>query len=134
MLEQNIDQLNGVLVERSNMLDARTREVNRMAMKVREHQSALRRSEADVSSLERRQRALAAEKADVEDQRAALLVQSAAIEGVADAFVDCKDGLVLLLDYVLDEDYFSASAIISDVSSDCSYAESTLADYNATYP
>lgn len=134
ILERNVDQLNGVLVERSNTLNARTRELNRMAAKVRRQQTALVRSEADVSSLEQRQRALAAEKADVEDSRAQLAVQAAALENVADAFVDCKDGLVELLGYVLDEDFSLASAVIPDVSSDCGYAESALSGYNARYP
>jgi hypothetical protein len=133
-LERNVDQLNGLLVERSNILNARTGELNRMATKVRRQQGALQRSEADVSSLERRQRALAAEKADVEDSRAQLAVQAAALENVADAFVDCKDGLVDLLNYVLDEDFFSATAVVSGVASDCNYAESALSDYNYSYP
>jgi hypothetical protein len=134
LLESNIDQLNGLLVERSGMLDARTREVNRIAATVRKQETALRGSEADVVTLEQRQRALAAEKAQVEDERAALVVQSSALETVASAFVDCKDGLVQLLGYVLDEDYSSAEAIVSDVSTDCGYAESALSNYNATYP
>lgn len=133
-LERNVDQLNGLLVARSNTLNARTRELNRMAGKVRQQQSSLRRSEADVSSLEQRQRALAAEKAEVEDSRAQLAVQAASLENVADAFVDCKDGLVELLGYILDEDYYSTNVVISRVSSDCGYAESALSDYNATYP
>ncbi len=132
-LERNVDQLNGVLVERSNELNARTRELNGMASKVRRQQSALRRSEADVSSLEDRQRALAAEKAEVEDERAALLVQSAAIEEVADAVIACNGGLAQLLGYVLDEDYYSASAIVSEVRDDCDYAEYSLDDYNARF-
>lgn len=132
-LERNVDKLNGVLVERSDVLNARTRELNRMASKVGKQQTALRRSEADVASLAQRQRALAAEKAKVEDSRAALAVQADAIETVASAFIDCKDGLFELLDYILADDYYDASAISDRVFSDCGYAESTLSTYNANY-
>lgn len=134
VLERNVSQLNSLLVDRSNRLNSRTGELNRMAIKVRRQESALNRSEADVSSLERRQRELADEKAQVEDSRAQLAVQAATLENVADAFIDCKTGLVDLLGYVLDEDYFSANAVISGVVSDCQYAESALSGYNANYP
>jgi hypothetical protein len=133
-LERNVDELNVVLVERSNALDARTRELNRIARTVKAQQRALRRSEADVSSLSSRQRALAAEKAAVEDSRAGLAIQASSLEDVADGFVDCKDGLVDLLGYILDEDYFSANAVIGGVADDCQYAESALSSYNSIYP
>lgn len=133
-LERNVSTLNRLLVDRSNRLDSRTRELNRMAAKVRKQGDALSQSEADVSSLERRQRELANEKAQVEDDRAALTVQASSLEDVAGAFVDCKDGLVDLLGYILDEDYFSARAVLDDVDSDCGYAESALATYDNNYP
>lgn len=133
VLERNVDELNVVLVERSNTLNARTRELNRIAATVKRQQRALRRSEADVSSLSARQRALAAEKAEVEDERAALAVQAAALENVADALLGCNDGLIRLLGYVLDEDYFSAQLVIGDVVSDCQYAESALSSYSGRY-
>lgn len=133
-LERNVDELNGLLVERTNTLNARTRELNRMAITVKSQQRALERSEADVSSLSERQRALAAEKAAVEDSRAQLAVQASALGDVADAFVDCKDDLVELLGYVLRDDYFSADAVIDRVIGDCQYAESALSSYNSAYP
>ena len=103
-LERNTEQLNGLLIERSTQLNERTRELNQLAAKVERQQSALTRSESDVASLTRRQRALAAEKAEVEDSRAALQLQSRALNSVATAFVACKDGLVSLLGYVVEGD------------------------------
>lgn len=132
-LERNTEQLNGLLIERSTQLSERTRELNRLAAKVTQQQNALSRSESDVASLSRRQRELAAEKARVEDSRAALAVQSTALESVATAFVECKDGLVALLGYVIDEDNLSASRIVDSVAADCSAAESGLASYRARY-
>jgi hypothetical protein len=132
-LERNVDGLNRLLVMRSSQLNARTRELNRMGHKVRKEQQALKRSQADVSQLARRQRELANEKAQVEDSRAGLVVQAAALEGVSSAFANCKDGLVDLLDYVLNDDYVSAEAIVDSVGSECQYAENSLADYRASY-
>jgi hypothetical protein len=134
VLERHVDGLNGLLVERSNLLDARTRELNRMATTVERQQSALSRSEADVSTLEERQRELANEKAQLEDSRAQLAIQATALENVAEGFLDCNSGLVQLLGYLVDEDYGSANAVFDGVVADCQRAEGSLADYNATYP
>lgn len=132
-LERNTEQLNGLLIERSTQLNERTRELNTLAAKVQRQQSALTRSESDVASLSRRQRELAAEKAEVEDSRAALRVQSRELNSVANAFVACKDGLVALLGYVLDGDQSSASAVVDSVGADCSRAESLLLDYRSRF-
>lgn len=134
VLERNVSELNSLLVSRSSILNARTSELNRMAAKVRTQETALSRSEADVSSLEHRQQVLANEKAQVEDSRAALAVQAASLETVASASVDCNDGLTDLLGYILDEDYASANAVVAGVADDCDYAESALSAYNANYP
>lgn len=132
-LDRQVGVLNSVVLSRTQSLDARTRELNRMAIKVRNQQSALKRSQADVAGLSRRQRELANEKAQVEDARAQLAVQASAVEDVAQAFIDCKSGLLELLSYVLDEQYLSAQSLAGRVGSDCRYAESLLADYNASY-
>ena len=132
-LERNTEQLNGLLTERSTQLNERTSELNRLAATVARQQSALSRSESDVASLTERQRRLAAEKARVEDERAQLQVQASALDEVASAFVGCKDGLVELLGYVLDDDFASANVIVDRVSTDCDYAESSLASYRARY-
>jgi uncharacterized protein HemX len=132
-LERNTEQLNGLLIERSTQLNERTRELNQLAAKVERQQSALTRSESDVASLTRRQRELAAEKAEVEDSRAALQLQSRALNSVASAFVSCKDGLVSLLGYVVEGDSGSASAVVDSVGADCSHAENLLLDYRARF-
>jgi septal ring factor EnvC (AmiA/AmiB activator) len=132
-LERNTEQLNGLLVERSNQLNERTRELNAVAGKVTRQQSALARSESDVETLSVRQRELAAEKAAVEDSRAQLAVQSAALEQVADALVECNAGLFQLFGYLVNGDRASADAIVDGVSSDCQLAESRFGQYRVRY-
>jgi alkylhydroperoxidase/carboxymuconolactone decarboxylase family protein YurZ len=132
-LERHTEQLNGLLIERSTQLNERTRELNGLAAKVQRQQSALTRSESDVASLSRRQRELAAEKARVEDDRAALQVQSRELNSVANAFVACKDGLVALLGYVVEGDETSASAVVDRVGADCSRAETLLLAYRSRF-
>jgi septal ring factor EnvC (AmiA/AmiB activator) len=132
-LERNVRSLNEILVERSDALNERTEELNAMAATVRRAERAVSRSEADVRSLEDRQRQLANEKAQVEDARAALAAEAEALEEVASAFITCKNGLVELLDHVLDEDFATASSVSSRVDGECQTAESELSAYLAAY-
>jgi uncharacterized protein HemX len=132
-LERNTEQLNGLLVERSTQLNERTRELNTLAGKVTRQQNALVESESDVQTLSERQRELAAEKAAVEDSRAQLAVQSAALERVADALVQCNAGLFQLFGYLLNGDRGSADAIVDGVSADCQLAESRFGEYRVRY-
>lgn len=132
-LERNTEQLNGLLVERSTQLNERTRELNKVATTVTRQQNALVRSESDVQNLTARQRQLAAEKAAVEDSRAALAQQSAVLEDVADTLVSCNSGLFELFGYVVEGDRASANAIVGEVSEACALAESRFAGYRARY-
>ena len=52
---------------------------------------------------------------------------------MASAFVQCNGGLSGLLGYVLDEGYYSAEAIATDVGRDCDNAETQLSTYNSMY-
>jgi hypothetical protein len=132
-LEGNVESLNDLLVERSEALNERTEELNTMARKVQEAEQAIARSEADVVSLERRQRRLANEKAQVEDARAALALEAEALGDVAGAFITCKQGLDQLLGYVLAEDFGAANAVVAGVDRDCQTAEGELSSYLAAY-
>jgi len=133
ILERNVAALDEAVITRTEDLNERTSELNRMAAIVKKAEHAIKRSEADVKNLERRQRALAAEKAEVEDARAALALEADALEAVAQAYVDCKTGLVELLNYVLDDDYYSAGAVVGSVRSDCDSADASLDGYLATF-
>ena len=118
-----------VIGQRSQELNRRTTQVNRLAAKLRATRAALQRSEGDVSSLSRRQRELANEKARVEDERRQLQAQQAALTTVASAFIDCNEGLFDVLDAVLDEDWSWVSLYVRDRLSPCSDAEARLDSY-----
>jgi septal ring factor EnvC (AmiA/AmiB activator) len=132
-LDRNVAELEAALLERTDQLNARTEELNAMSAKVLDAEEAIGRSEADVRSLERRQRQLANEKAQVEDARAALEVQTDAIANVASAFITCKEGLVELLNYVLAEDYATASAVYPRIDGYCDTADNALNGYLARH-
>jgi septal ring factor EnvC (AmiA/AmiB activator) len=132
-LERNADELNRLLIDRSGQLNARTRELNIMGAKVSQARDTIARSEADVSALEARQRELANEKAQVEDARAAMSEERDAITNVASAYIQCKSGLVDLLQYLANDDYESASYYSDSVDGDCAAAEASLQSYLSTY-
>jgi septal ring factor EnvC (AmiA/AmiB activator) len=133
LLQKNVDSLETELAERTDDLNQRTEDLNGMAAKVQLAETAIARSEADVRSLEKRQRRLANEKAQVEDARAALAVQTSALEDVATAYVGCNSGLVELLNYVLADDFTSANAVVASVDADCANASDSLSGYLALY-
>ena len=122
-----------VIGQRSQALNLRTTQVNRLAAKLRRTRSALDRSEGDVSSLSRRQRELANEKARVEDERRQLQTQQAALVSVASGFIDCSDGLFDVLDAVLDEDWDWVSIYGRDRISSCSDANASLDSYRSRF-
>jgi hypothetical protein len=122
-----------VIGQRSQALNLRTTQVNRLAAKLRGARTALDRSEGDVSSLARRQRELANEKARVEDQRRLLETQSAALVNVASGFIDCSDGLFDVLDAVLDEDWDWVSIYGRDRIGSCSDANASLQSYRERF-
>ncbi len=122
-----------VIGERSKALNLRTTQTNRLAAKLRSTRSALQRSEGDVSSLSRRQRELANEKARVEDERRQLQTQQAALVGVASGFIDCSDGLFDVLDAVLDEDWSWVSIYGRDRIGSCTDANASLDSYRARF-
>ena len=130
-LEGEVAALEGLVAERTDDLNERTEDLNAMAAKIVQAERAIARSEADVSSLEQRQRLLANEKAQVEDARAALALQASAMEDVASAFIECNDGLVEYLGYIVEEDYLSASSEYDRISGYCQDADDRLAGYLA---
>jgi septal ring factor EnvC (AmiA/AmiB activator) len=132
-LERNVGALNEVVIARTESLNERTEELNALAARVKRAERAIRRSEADVRSLELRQRQLANEKAQVEDARAAIAAERGAIEDVALAYIDCKNGLTELLNHILADDFSMASTIFERVDADCQTAEGELSGYLAAY-
>ena len=122
-----------VIGERSQALNLRTAQLNRLAAHLRDTRKALHRSEGDVSSLARRQRELANEKARVEDERRQLQAQQAALVSVASGFIDCSDGLFDVLDAVLDEDWSWVSIYGRDRIGSCGNANASLDSYRQRF-
>lgn len=109
----------GVVEQRTGELAVRTNALNDAAAKLGTAQNRLQRSEGDVRQLARRQRQLAAEKADIEDQRAAL-------ERIATLYSSCTSGLADLLSAVIDNDYTYALSHDDAVYAGCNQAADEL--------
>lgn len=89
------EALQELVAERTKALNRQTARLNVAARNLRKAQVAIARSEDDVAALEQRQRALANEKAQVEDQRAELV-------GLAQAMATCNDILVTVANGLID--------------------------------
>jgi septal ring factor EnvC (AmiA/AmiB activator) len=131
--EEIVEGQRVVIAQRSRELNRRTTQVNALTEKVRATRTALRRSEGDVSELARRQRALANEKARVEDERRQLEAQQAALTGVASDFLACNNGLVDVLGAVLDEDWSWVSIYGRSRLSSCTEASASLDSYRQRF-
>jgi chromosome segregation ATPase len=132
-LEEQVNGLRALIGERSAQLNERTRQGNRLADNLRSTRSALRRSEGDVTSLARRQRELASEKAQLEDQRRALQQMAGDLVEIASRYIACKSSLIDVINALIDEDYSSASYEIDIANSRCDSAASALNMYVAAY-
>jgi Tfp pilus assembly protein PilN len=106
-----------LVAARTHQLNTRSAALNRTAAK-------LNRSQADVRRLEARQRDLANEKARVEDQRGAMLVQTTQLTQLANEQMICSDELGQLLSDFANDDYGAVSAEVPGVAADCQTARS----------
>lgn len=132
-LERNVRTLNRLLVNRTARLNKRVRQLNVMAAKVKKASAALVRSESDVQALEERQRELANEKAQIEDERGLLYEQGEAIAEVASAYIRCNGGLNDLVDALFAEDHEWINRYAEGIFSDCDAAEDALQSYQEVY-
>ena len=82
-----------VLADRSRMLNQRTRQANLMVDALASSRGALRQSNVSLGALERRQRALARDRARAETERRKLQAQRTALASVASALSACSQGL-----------------------------------------
>jgi septal ring factor EnvC (AmiA/AmiB activator) len=119
-LRSDLRRLDAVLASRTRELNTRVDQLNVLGGRLTDAHNALKRSEGDVSSLEVRQRQLADEKAELEDQ-ARLLAN------VARTYQTCKADLIDLLDDIsLDSD---ATASYRAASISCANADDQLDAY-----
>jgi hypothetical protein len=115
------------------LLTARIHQLNERSAALNRTVDTLARSERDVAKLERCQRALADEKARVEDQRGAMIVQTSQLAQLADEQRACSDGLVQLLNEFAAGDYDAVEVDAPIVGDDCQTARENFADFQSTY-
>jgi TolA-binding protein len=118
-------QLDALLAARTQTLNTRIDQMNRLAGKLKLSQTALSQSQTDVSSLEVRQRELANEKAQLEDQQREL-------DGVASGYITCKEDVIQLLSDV--SNGYDTTYSLNVASSDCANADNALQSYLSAHP
>ena len=123
-LQSRADELDTILASRTRTLNARVDQLNILGTKLADLQGALHRSQGDVSSLEVRQRQLADEKAQLEDQAAIL-------DRVARSYVTCKADLLQLLTDVANDS--NAAVSYTAAQGSCSLADTQLRSYLDAY-
>jgi hypothetical protein len=117
--------LQDLVGERTRALNRQTARLNRAATSLREARRSIARSEEDVAALEERQLALANEKAQVEDQRAALL-------GVASQLQTCNAGMRDVI-RILGEGLVPEETSFGDLVDICNGADAAVGGYVAAY-
>lgn len=117
--------LQDLVAQRTEALNRQTARLNVAATRLRAARRAISRSEADVAQLEVRQRELANEKAQVEDERAALL-------NVAGQLESCNAGMGSLIQIIsggLQPDPTDLGNLVSV----CNAADAAVSVYIQTY-
>lgn len=117
--------LQDLVADRTKALNRQTARLNVASTRLREARTAVSRSEQDVAQLEARQRALANEKAQVEDQRAALL-------SVAGQLQSCNNGMGRLIE-VLASGLPPNQTELEGLVSTCNGADQAVSGYMAAY-
>jgi TolA-binding protein len=125
LLQANAAQLESLLAARTRLLNQRIDQMNNMARKLKSSQVALTQSQGDVSSLEERQRQLADEKAQLQDQQHLL-------DQVAGSYVTCKQDLIQLLADVANG--YDTTYSYDTANTDCTNADNSLQNYLSNYP
>jgi chromosome segregation ATPase len=123
VIKAQADKLGALLGARTRQLNSRIDQLSEITGKLKRTQAALGRSQGDVSSLEQRQRELAAEKAQVEDERAAL-------KEVAAAYIGCKNDLISVLTDITNDDYYTAQTDADQADYSCQAADDSLSGYS----
>ena len=124
-LQANAAQLQSLLDARTRLLNQRIDQMDRLARKLKLAQVALGQSQGDVSSLEKRQRQLANEKAQLQDQQRLL-------DKVAGGYVTCKQDLIQLLSDFANS--YDTTSSYDTANTDCTNADASLQSYLGAYP
>jgi chromosome segregation ATPase len=115
------------------LLTARTSQLNTRSKALDRAAGELERSQADVKTLEARQRTLANEKAQVEDQRGGLQLQTSQLAALAGEQRDCSSGLSQLLNEFAAGDYDAVNGNATTVGNACQKAQDDFAAFQSQY-
>ena len=118
--------LQRTLTARTNQLNARTGALNKAA-------ADLKRSQSDVASLEARQKQLANEKAQVEDQSGALKLQAQSLATIAGEQRQCTSDLTELLNRYAAQDFSWVDANADTVNQTCQQAGTDFATFQSQF-
>ena len=119
-LQTDAKRLAAVLAARTRTLNDRVDQLNTLGVKLGQAQAALHELAGRVSNLEVRQRQLASEKAWLEDQARIL-------DGVAGAYLTCKDDLLEVLSQL--ERGRASTAAYNQAQTSCVKADIQLRAY-----
>lgn len=120
-------------VELRHVLDARDTQLAQRTRALTVASGQLTSLGGQVGTLDQRTRQLAAEKAQVEDQRALLQSRSDALTKVAQEEITCSGDLSQAIPHISAQDSAWLTANAATINQDCQQAQSDLNAFNATY-
>lgn len=120
-------------IELRHVLDARDTQLAQRTRALTAAGGQLASLGGQVGTLDQRTRQLAAEKAQVEDQRALLQSRSNALTKVAEEEVTCSNDLSLAISHIGAQDNAWLAANGATINQHCQQAQSDLNAFNATY-
>jgi chromosome segregation ATPase len=119
--------------ELRHVLDARDTQLAQRTHALTAASGQLTSLGGQVGTLDRRTRELAAQKAQVEDQRALLQQRSDALTKVAQQEITCSNDLSQAIPHITAQDSAWLSANASTINQTCQHAQTALDSFNATY-
>jgi chromosome segregation ATPase len=120
-------------VELRHVLDARDTQLAQRTRALTAAGGQLASLGGQVGTLDQRTRQLAAEKSQIEDQRALLQARSAALIKVAQEEATCSGELSQAIPHITAQDSAWLSANATTINRDCQQAQTDLNTFNATY-
>jgi len=117
--------LQDLVADRTRALNRQTARLNVASTRLRHARRAIGESEQDVAQLEARQRELANEKAQVEDERVALLSTAGQLDS-------CNDGMSSLIE-IISGGFQPDPVELNDLVAVCNAADDAVNSYVQTY-
>jgi hypothetical protein len=116
-----------------HLLDARTTELSQRTHALKVAGRQLGSLGGQVGTLDQRTRALAAEKAHVEDERVFLQTRAQALQTVAQNETNCSDGLSQAIPHIAAGDAAWLRSNGAQIDATCQRAQKSLQAFNAKY-